>query len=161
MLQLLLIAFLLNQCPDAPWEPTPTHKIAIQDTVQNRDEFKPLQWLILSSISIYRRTWSRAQGDVCNFVPSCSQYGYQAIKKYGFFFGGLMAADRMERCNYSCWRYYPQYYDVKWVEGRGLKLYDPPERNWLFMSGAGRIDPSQDNMRPAPMKGRLDLPSRS
>lgn len=37
--------------------------------------------------------------DTCRFYPSCSHYGYQAIYKYGFFKGSLMAAWRVLRCN--------------------------------------------------------------
>jgi putative membrane protein insertion efficiency factor len=35
----------------------------------------------------------------CRFVPSCSQYGYEAIAKYGFIKGSLMAGWRIMRCN--------------------------------------------------------------
>ena len=35
----------------------------------------------------------------CRFVPSCSEYGYQAIEKYGIIRGGAMAVWRVLRCN--------------------------------------------------------------
>lgn len=35
----------------------------------------------------------------CRFVPSCSEYGYQAISKYGIIRGGAMAVWRILRCN--------------------------------------------------------------
>jgi putative membrane protein insertion efficiency factor len=35
----------------------------------------------------------------CRFYPSCSQYGYEAIAKYGIIRGGAMAAWRILRCN--------------------------------------------------------------
>lgn len=35
----------------------------------------------------------------CRFVPSCSDYGYQAIEKYGIIRGGAMAVWRILRCN--------------------------------------------------------------
>lgn len=126
MLHVLLICVLLSKGPEVPWEPPPSSDMAVRDSVQRRDEFRPHQWLALSAIRIYQGTVSRWQGDVCNFTPSCSEYSYQAIKRYGFFWGTLMAADRLERCNYVCWTYAPRYYDVRWVEGRGFKLYDPP-----------------------------------
>jgi len=122
----------LSGGPQTAWEPSPVHKKAAPETVVQRDEFNPFRWLILSSIRLYQKSLSRAQGDVCNFTPSCSQYGYEAIRKYGLFYGTAMATDRVERCNYSCWSYSPRYYDVRRVEGRGFKLWDPPERNWLF-----------------------------
>jgi putative membrane protein insertion efficiency factor len=35
----------------------------------------------------------------CRFYPSCSQFGYEAIAKYGIIRGGAMAAWRILRCN--------------------------------------------------------------
>lgn len=35
----------------------------------------------------------------CRFVPSCSEYGAQAITHYGLLRGGWMTAWRILRCN--------------------------------------------------------------
>lgn len=35
----------------------------------------------------------------CRFYPSCSQYGYQAISRYGILKGGAKAIWRILRCN--------------------------------------------------------------
>ncbi len=35
----------------------------------------------------------------CRYTPSCSQYGIEAISKYGPFKGGLMAVKRILSCN--------------------------------------------------------------
>lgn len=35
----------------------------------------------------------------CRYVPSCSQYGYEAIHTYGALRGGYMAVRRILRCN--------------------------------------------------------------
>ncbi|MBU6389879.1 membrane protein insertion efficiency factor YidD [Patescibacteria group bacterium] len=35
----------------------------------------------------------------CRYTPTCSEYGYQAIEKYGVVRGGLLAAWRVLRCN--------------------------------------------------------------
>ncbi|MCO5178065.1 MAG: membrane protein insertion efficiency factor YidD [Thermomicrobiales bacterium] len=35
----------------------------------------------------------------CRFQPTCSEYGYQAIAKYGIIRGGAMAIWRVLRCN--------------------------------------------------------------
>lgn len=35
----------------------------------------------------------------CRFVPSCSEYGVQAITHHGLFRGGLLTAWRILRCN--------------------------------------------------------------
>jgi uncharacterized protein len=36
---------------------------------------------------------------VCRYRPTCSQYTYDAIKKYGLIKGSLMGAWRILRCN--------------------------------------------------------------
>mgnify|MGYP001162838798 CR=1 FL=1 len=35
----------------------------------------------------------------CQFYPSCSNYGAHSIKKYGFIKGGVIASERITRCN--------------------------------------------------------------
>ena len=35
----------------------------------------------------------------CRFTPTCSQYAYQAINKYGFIKGGWLALKRLCRCH--------------------------------------------------------------
>jgi putative membrane protein insertion efficiency factor len=35
----------------------------------------------------------------CRFHPSCSQYGHDAIARYGVVRGGIKAAYRIVRCN--------------------------------------------------------------
>ncbi|PKL36591.1 membrane protein insertion efficiency factor YidD [Candidatus Peregrinibacteria bacterium HGW-Peregrinibacteria-1] len=58
-------------------------------------------------IKIYQRTLSPDHGifralwpnGYCRFHPSCSEYGRQAILKYGVFKGGFMASKRVIRCN--------------------------------------------------------------
>ncbi len=64
---------------------------------------KPFLWLIRG----YQKTLSPDHGFMkiffrygfCRFNPSCSQYGYDAISKYGLFRGVPMAAWRVLRCN--------------------------------------------------------------
>jgi len=36
---------------------------------------------------------------VCRYTPTCSEYTYQAIEKYGVLKGGLMGLKRIIRCN--------------------------------------------------------------
>ncbi len=55
--------------------------------------------LALSGIRLYQRTISRVLPPSCRFVPSCSEYGYEAIARYGVIRGGAMAAWRVMRCN--------------------------------------------------------------
>ena len=36
---------------------------------------------------------------MCTFVPSCSRFGVEVIKHYGFPKGVLLISDRLQRCN--------------------------------------------------------------
>ncbi|HZU77345.1 MAG TPA: membrane protein insertion efficiency factor YidD [Dehalococcoidia bacterium] len=38
----------------------------------------------------------------CRFYPTCSQYAYEAIAKYGIITGGRLAIWRLLRCNPFC-----------------------------------------------------------
>lgn len=64
--------------------------------------------IALFLIKIYQNTLSLDHGPMgklmpnirfCKFNPSCSEYGYKAIEKYGLFKGGFMALWRILRCN--------------------------------------------------------------
>lgn len=63
--------------------------------------------LVVSLIRIYQKTISFDHGPLkafyprgfCRFNPSCSEYGAQAINKYGIIKGGLMTCWRILRCN--------------------------------------------------------------
>jgi hypothetical protein len=58
-----------------------------------------MRWLALFAIRLYQRTISRVLPPSCRFVPSCSEYGYEAITRYGVVRGGAMAIWRIMRCN--------------------------------------------------------------
>lgn len=58
-----------------------------------------MKWLALAAIRLYQRTISRVMPPSCRFVPSCSEYGYEAIARYGMLRGGVLAAWRVMRCN--------------------------------------------------------------
>ncbi|MDI3339608.1 MAG: membrane protein insertion efficiency factor YidD [Sphaerobacter sp.] len=55
--------------------------------------------LALWLIRFYQRVISPGLPSSCRFYPSCSEYGYQAIAKYGIIKGGWMTAWRILRCN--------------------------------------------------------------
>jgi putative membrane protein insertion efficiency factor len=58
-------------------------------------------------IRLYQMFISSQDISVCNFIPSCSRFGMAAFRKYGLFYGGLMTADRLLRCNGLARKYYP------------------------------------------------------
>jgi len=55
--------------------------------------------LALVSIRLYQMTLSQVLPSTCRFSPSCSQYGYEAIQKYGLWRGGWLALKRIGRCH--------------------------------------------------------------
>jgi putative membrane protein insertion efficiency factor len=59
----------------------------------------PVSWLALRVIAGYRRFLSPLLPPACRFVPTCSEYGYEAIAKYGIIRGGRLAVWRVLRCN--------------------------------------------------------------
>ena len=58
-----------------------------------------MKWLALALIRLYQRTVSRVLPPSCRFVPSCSEYGHEAIECYGVIRGGALAIWRIARCN--------------------------------------------------------------
>ncbi|MCQ2419149.1 MAG: membrane protein insertion efficiency factor YidD [Clostridia bacterium] len=55
--------------------------------------------LFLFLIRAYRRYISPLRPGKCRFVPTCSEYGLEAIEKYGAFKGGWLTLKRLIRCN--------------------------------------------------------------
>jgi putative membrane protein insertion efficiency factor len=57
-----------------------------------------LGYLLIPFIKIYQYIISPVMGPKCRFVPTCSQYGEQALKKYGLFKGGWLLIKRLSKC---------------------------------------------------------------
>lgn len=55
--------------------------------------------LLISLIEFYRKYISPRTSPCCRFIPTCSQYGLEAIERYGAFKGGFMTLWRILRCN--------------------------------------------------------------
>ena len=53
--------------------------------------------IIIEILKFYKRYISR--GEHCRFVPSCSVYAAQAVKKYGVIKGLWLGIKRVTRCN--------------------------------------------------------------
>lgn len=58
-----------------------------------------MKTVFLSLIRFYQRHISPHTLAHCRFVPSCSEYAYEAITKYGAVKGGFLACKRLLRCN--------------------------------------------------------------
>lgn len=55
--------------------------------------------LFLLIILIYQKVISPMLRPTCRYTPTCSEYGRQAIVKYGPFKGGFMAIKRISKCH--------------------------------------------------------------
>ncbi len=66
-----------------------------------------MKYIALTLIRFYQRTSSFDHGllkvfyplGYCRFTPSCSEYTYQAIAKYGIVRGVWLGMKRVARCN--------------------------------------------------------------
>ena len=54
-----------------------------------------LLWLI----SFYRKGISPMTPPSCRFIPTCSEYAFQAIERYGALKGGWLALRRLSKCH--------------------------------------------------------------
>ena len=59
--------------------------------------------ILLAFLAFYRRWLSPALHALgtggCRYLPTCSEYGLQAIKKHGPFKGGWLTIKRISRCH--------------------------------------------------------------
>ena len=57
-----------------------------------------LQRLILKFIKLYQDLISPNMAKSCRFYPSCSEYAFLAVKKYGATRGSLRGIKRIIKC---------------------------------------------------------------
>ena len=55
--------------------------------------------LALKLIRLYQLTLSQVIPPSCRFIPTCSQYTYEAISRFGFLKGGWLGVKRLARCH--------------------------------------------------------------
>lgn len=61
-----------------------------------------VRWLsfpFIFLIKIYQWFISPLLGSKCRYTPTCSQYGLEALKKYGPFKGGYLTIKRILSCH--------------------------------------------------------------
>ena len=61
-----------------------------------------LRYAVLFLISFYKAVISPMMPPSCRFQPTCSEYAYEAISRYGIIKGGRLAIWRILRCNPFC-----------------------------------------------------------
>ena len=56
--------------------------------------------VFIELIKFYRKYLSGLKAaPTCKFIPTCSEYGIEAIEKYGALKGGVLTVWRILRCN--------------------------------------------------------------
>jgi len=58
--------------------------------------------VLLNMLRLYKRNISPMLGPRCRFDPSCSEYMYIAVARYGALRGFWMGIKRLVRCNPFC-----------------------------------------------------------
>lgn len=54
---------------------------------------------VLQGLRLYKRFISPLFPPSCRYVPTCSEYMYDAVAKYGVLKGGWMGLKRLSRCH--------------------------------------------------------------
>ena len=55
--------------------------------------------ILITMIRFYQKKISPLKSTKCPYIPSCSNYGLEAIQKHGAFKGGILTLWRIIRCN--------------------------------------------------------------
>ncbi|MGV1753071.1 membrane protein insertion efficiency factor YidD [Agrobacterium sp. CG674] len=58
----------------------------------------PGRLLGMGFIRLYQLSLSGFVGNSCRHIPTCSEYGYEAIARHGFWAGGWLTLFRVARC---------------------------------------------------------------
>ncbi|MFC2056058.1 membrane protein insertion efficiency factor YidD [Chloroflexota bacterium] len=58
-----------------------------------------MQSFALGLIRLYQLTLSRVMPPSCRFIPTCSQYTYEAVRRYGLIKGVWLGVRRIACCH--------------------------------------------------------------
>ena len=57
-----------------------------------------MKYILIGLIRVYQLLPFKSHND-CKFIPTCSNYGIEAIKTYGSIKGSILTIKRIIRCN--------------------------------------------------------------
>lgn len=57
-----------------------------------------MKYILIGAIRVYQMLPFKSHS-YCKFIPTCSDYGIQAIKYYGSFKGSILTIKRILSCN--------------------------------------------------------------
>ena len=60
---------------------------------------KIITFFLLSTIKFYQFFISPILGQNCRYLPTCSEYTIQAIKKFGLIKGTALSLNRISKCH--------------------------------------------------------------
>jgi len=83
--------------------------------------------ILIRMIKFYQLFISTQDMPVCNFTPSCSQFGIASLREFGVIRGILLTSDRLQRCN----GFSAPYYQIDYKTG---KYIDPVETYSYLLS---------------------------
>ncbi|ONK23991.1 membrane protein insertion efficiency factor YidD [Bacillus sp. VT-16-64] len=58
-----------------------------------------MKYILLAFIRFYQKMISPLKPPTCRFYPTCSQYGLEAIQRFGAFRGGWLTIKRLVKCH--------------------------------------------------------------
>ncbi|RYG71817.1 membrane protein insertion efficiency factor YidD [Lentibacillus lipolyticus] len=58
-----------------------------------------MRYIMIGLITMYRKFISPLKPPTCRFYPTCSEYGLEALKRFGFFKGSYLAIIRIGKCH--------------------------------------------------------------
>ncbi|MFP3938200.1 MAG: membrane protein insertion efficiency factor YidD [Phycisphaerae bacterium] len=57
------------------------------------------RWALILTVQLYRLTLGPVLGGRCRFLPTCSEYAIEALRRHGAVRGTLLTAWRVLRCH--------------------------------------------------------------
>lgn len=58
-----------------------------------------MKYIFIGLIKFYQKAISPFKPPSCRFLPTCSTYSLEAIKRFGAFKGGYLAVKRILKCH--------------------------------------------------------------
>jgi hypothetical protein len=58
-----------------------------------------MKFILISFIRFYQEVISPLKPPTCRFYPTCSQYGLEAIRRFGAIHGGWLTIKRLAKCH--------------------------------------------------------------
>lgn len=111
---------------ERPLREAPTRKA--QPTEVLTESISTMKQGIGMLLNLWDVLFSSVDGPKCPHYPTCSQFGREAVRDHGAFWGWVMTGNRLQR-------EYPGLFEsghYKLVYKGQLRAWDPPEEAWIW-----------------------------